>query len=625
MTKNGTPADSADGPKMSKCFKQSLMDYSKFKSQNQIERINTIVSKKRCDVIKWNGWGYNDSKFVVDNGVIIFTGKRYPIGEVELPYFTEWVQKVFDIDLNQRNIPASIPPPEAYPDSKIPDEFTNLLGSKGISWSKDGFDRLVRCHGQTLHDIYSLRQGLKEGIIPKIPDVVVWPETHEDVIEIVNLAEKFGVVIIPYGGGTSVSGASTCPEFEDRSICALDTLLMNGIKWLDPQNLLICCQSGIMGQDLESYLKTRGYTTGHEPDSYEFSTIGGWVATRASGMKKNIYGNIEDIVVSVKMVTPRGVLQRVGINPRQSTGPDFNHIILGSEGTLGVITDVVLKIRPLAKYKKYGSVVFPHFEAGVACMREVARQKCQPASIRLMDNEQFQFGQALRPRTSGLMSYFSESVKKAYLTKIKGFELNQICVTTLLFEGDKKNVELQEAKIYEIAKECGGIPAGEKNGERGYTLTFVIAYIRDLALEYYIVAESFETSVPWDQTINLCKNVKYVVDQKCQEFGIKNFLISHRVTQTYDCGCCVYFYFGFNWRGMSEPVTVYEQIEEAARDEILACGGSLSHHHGVGKLRSRWYKGQVSDVGEMMYKQAKLCLDPNNTFATGNLLVNAKL
>lgn len=133
---------------------------------------------------------------------------------------------------------------------------------------------------------------------------------------------------------------------------------------------------------MERELRKLGYTSGHEPDSYEFSSLGGWVATRASGMKKNIYGNIEDLLVHVKVVTPKGVLQKNGQVPRMSCGPDFHHLVLGSEGTLGVITEVVIKIRPLPACRKYGSVVFATFEDGVRCMREIARQRCQPASVK---------------------------------------------------------------------------------------------------------------------------------------------------------------------------------------------------------------------------------------------------
>ncbi|KTG36183.1 hypothetical protein cypCar_00038370, partial [Cyprinus carpio] len=358
-----------------------------------------------------------------------------------------------------------------------------------------------------LHEVFALR----EGRIGRVPDVVVWPSCHNDVEKIVELACKHNVCLIPYGGkylrGTSVSSALECPREETRSIVSLDTSQMNRILWIDEKNLTAHVEAGIIGQDLERQLNERGYCTGHEPDSMEFSSLGGWVATRASGMKKNIYGNIEDLVVHIKMVTPRGVIEKSCLGPRMSTGPDIHHFILGSEGTLGVVTEVTLKIRPVPEYQKYGSVVFPNFQQGVACLREVARQRCAPASIRLMDNEQFQFGHALKPQVSSIFTSFLDGLKKFYITKVRK---NCNCVKRLS--------------------------------------------VMDLGMDYYVIGESFETSVPWD-----------------------------RVTQTYDAGACVYFYFAFNYRGLSDPVHIYEQVEvctHAAREEILANGGSLSHHHG---------------------------------------------
>lgn len=250
---------------------------------------------------------------------------------------------------------------------------------------------------------------------------------------------------------------------------------------------------------------------------------------------------------------------------------------------------------------------------------QVAKQRCQPASIRLMDNEQFKFGQALRPGTSWFGSLL-QGIKHAYITKVKGFNWDSLCVATLLFESNSAvDVAAQEKKIYEICKEYGGVPSGESNGQRGYTLTFVIAYIRDLGLEFGVLSESFETSVSWNRASALCRNVKARVAANCRERGITSFLISARVTQTYDAGCCVYFYLAFNYLGLKDPIGTYEAIEEQAREEILACGGSLSHHHGVGKMRAKFYPEAVGEAGVSLYRATKQHLDPNNVFAAKNL------
>ncbi|CAG9766942.1 unnamed protein product [Ceutorhynchus assimilis] len=577
--------------------------------------IKSTIPKHRQELLKWNGWGYKDSQFVYQDGKVHFTGKRYPIGEQPLPHLIGYVTETMGVDLNIQSIERDPPKEFDYPEPNIPQNVFELLKSLEIPYSVKIMDRVTRAHGQTLNDVFIL----KNGQFKRIPDVVVWPESHDDVVKLVKFGNENNLVIIPYGGGTSVSGAVECPQDEDRPIISLDTSQMNRILWLDKENLVACCESGIIGQDLERELSKLGFTTGHEPDSYEFSSLGGWVATRASGMKKNTYGNIEDIVVHVKMVTPRGVLQKNCQAPRMSCGPDFNHVIMGSEGSLGVITEVIIKIRPLPACRKYGSLVFPDFESGIKCMREVAKQRCQPASIRLMDNDQFKLGMILKPAAS----YFGiilDGIKHFYITTIKGFNIDKMCVMTLLFEGQEKDVKISEQKIYSIGEMFGGVPAGEKNGERGYMLTFVIAYIRDLGLKYQIVAESFETSVPWDRAVTLVQNVKYLISRDCKNFGITHFVINSRVTQTYDAGCVIYFYLGFNYSNISDPVSVHHQLEEKARDEIIACGGSISHHHGVGKLRTKWYTDTVSRVGADLLVATKKELDPNNVFATNNFL-----
>ncbi|KPJ12676.1 Alkyldihydroxyacetonephosphate synthase [Papilio machaon] len=563
----------------------SLIDKNNTKSVSDSEttiKVKSVIPRKRQELLKWYGWGYKDSMFKLEDGNAIFTGNRYSLGGKTLPYCIEWVNENFNVDITK---PPKIPVlPDSFTRSRLPDNIKEELEKIALV-SVDGLDRLIRAHGQTLKDISLLRSNS----FKRIPDAVIWPESHEQVVQIVQCASRHRFVIIPFGGGTSVSGAITCPEDEPRPIVVLDTSDMNSILWMDKEQLLARVQAGIVGQDLEREMRARGFTVGHEPDSYEFSTLGGWVATRASGMKKNTYGNIEELVVQTKVVTPAGVIERSCRVPRISCGPDWEHVVMGSEGCLGVVTEVTLKIRPLPPVVRYGSLVFPHWEAGFKFEREVARQRLQPSSIRLMDNEQ-------------------------------GFDPHKLCVVTLLMEGSSEQVADREKKLNAIAALFGGIPGGANNGEVGYTLTFVIAYIRDLALEYDIVAESFETSVSWDRALSLCANTKRRVRDECARRHIDRYLISCRLTQTYDAGCCIYFYFAFNSAGCTDAVATYEEIEDAARDEILANGViTISHHHGIGKLRKKWYEQTVSSAGRRLLLAAKQALDPDNIFALGNM------
>ncbi|CAF3754184.1 unnamed protein product [Rotaria socialis] len=579
----------------------------------------------RQELLKWQGWGYRDSRFFINsNGLIEFSGSRYLLSGHVLPRLKDWMFNKLNSSIDNYSPCVQEPNPDFIADPILNNEFISdfqsTLGTT-IQYSVDKNDRLFHGHGHTLEEIWKLRHG---GKFDRLPDWVVWPKQHSDVEKIVRLATKHDICLIPFGGGTSVTWALICPTNEKRMIVSVDTSQMNKILYLDEKNLTARIQSGIIGQDLERELGKKGYCTGHEPDSMEFSSLGGWVATRASGMKKNVYGNIEDLVVHVTMVTAKGTIEKSCLGPRQSVGPDIHHFIMGSEGTLGIVTEVTMKIRPLPACKKYGSIVFPDFECGVACLREIARLRSAPASIRLLDNEQFLFGQALATDNKGMLHSLVDNIKKLYITKIKGFDINRMCAATLLFEGTTNEVNQREKFVYDIAQKYNGIPAGEENGLKGYTLTFMIAYLRDIGLDYRIVAESFETSVPWDRVIDLCRNVKKRIITECEKHGVKYPPFSScRVTQTYDAGACIYFYFVMNYNDIrpgSDPVHIYELVEQAAREEVLANGGSLSHHHGIGKIRTKWIKQAVSDLGVGTMVSIKQYLDPNNIFGSKNLI-----
>lgn len=202
------------------------------------------------------------------------------------------------------------------------------------------------------------------------------------------------ICLIPFGGAANVSCALQTPHDETRMIVSVDMKRMNQIEWIDPDNLRACVQAGMTGQQLEEALEKEGFMCGHEPDSLELSTLGGWISTHASGMKRNRYGNIEQIVENIVMITPQGVLEQVEAVPRAAMGMQLQKLLFGSEGNLGLITKAVIKIHPIPPVKKYDSLVFPNFELGVTFLYELAHSGFAPASIRLVDNNQFHFGQS---------------------------------------------------------------------------------------------------------------------------------------------------------------------------------------------------------------------------------------
>jgi alkyldihydroxyacetonephosphate synthase len=561
-------------------------------------------------------WGFRDTRFEISaDGHVLIRGNRYELSGKELPRFMPWVREVLEIEIDSNDI--HMPRyPTAIPEPRINSEFLaciqGFLNANQIE--TDGEIRLRHGHGHTQEEMYCI----KYSQLGRVPDLVVYPETEAQIIGLVEAAKRYDASLIPYGGGTNVTDAIRCQSNEERTIISVDMRRMNRIVWIDRANMMACIQAGAVGRHILAGLRTYGLTMGHEPDSVEFSTLGGWIATNASGMKKNRYGNIEDLVLDVSVVTPAGILQRTGASPRESIGLDPRRLMFGSEGTLGIITSAVVKIFPMPEVQRYGSVLFPTFEDGFKFMYELTRDATPPASVRLMDNLQFQFGLALKPKSNSLAALKSK-FEKFFITKVKGFEPDKMVACTLVFEGTRAEVDQQQRDLYRIAERHGGIKAGQENGRRGYQLTYSIAYIRDFLMNYYIIAESFETSVSWRDGLTLCENVKRRLKDEYESRGLpgKPF-VTARVTQVYRTGVCIYFYFGFYYKGIPNPQEVYLELENLARDEILKCGGSLSHHHGIGKLRRSFLPRIMSEATLQWKRELKKSLDPRNVFGVGN-------
>lgn len=211
--------------------------------------------------------------------------------------------------------------------------------------------------------------------------------------------------------------------------------------------------------------------------------------------------------------------------------------------------------------------------------------------------------------------------KKYFVTEIMKFDPNKMSLCTILFEGSKQEVEYQQKIVYALAKKYKGFKAGAENGERGYFLTFMIGYLRDFGFKYNFIAESFETSLPWKDVAKMCTAVNKRIVDDCKRLGVKREpFISYRVTQVYDTGAVVYVYFGFLYHGLQDPVAVYSEVEDAARDEIMKYGGCISHHHGVGKLRKKFLPRSIGNTGIELIRGVKNTVDPTNIFATGNLI-----
>ncbi len=564
-------------------------------------------------------WGFADTEFIVnDDRSVTLTGNRYPLCGLKLPGFLPYMEKALGVAIDWDNprqevVNKPIAPPRQNESfcAEIAERFPSRCFSQ-----EDG-ERLRHSHGYTMID--ETNKVLYDRL-ERAADMVFYCESESDVQTLVQLAVRHNVCLVPYGGGTSVSGALILPSEEDRMIVVVDTTRMNQVEWIDQKNGRACVQAGITGRHLEEALQKEGFTSGHEPDSREFSTLGGWIATNCSGMKKNRYGNIEDIVETINVVTPAGILTQQFPSPRSSMGMQLQDLCFGSEGNLGLITKAVIRIRPLPEVQKYGSLIFSNFSQGVAFLQQLSQTNFIPASIRLVDNDQFQWGQSIKPKLTGFAA-FVDRLQKLYLFKVLKFSPQELVAATLLMEGSKEEVAYQEKNIYALAKKYGGVVGGSSNGQRGYLLTYTIAYIGQFILKFNLFGETFETTVPWDKIEAVREAVREELESQHQQFNLpaKPYICS-RVTQVYATGVCMYFTILLYTKGVDHAPEVFNQIYGSLRQRVMEHGGSISHHHGVGKIRKKFMRSIVSPTSIVLLKKLKEASDPLNTFGIRNNL-----
>jgi alkyldihydroxyacetonephosphate synthase len=544
------------------------------------------------------------------------TGSRYPLSGHSMPHLIPFVEQMlglpFDTSVVQPESTPTVPPPILNPalmaalEQRLPPERR----------STDPMVRLAHSHGQlAVGEVDRLLYG---GRFARVADVVVEPVDEDEVRAVIGAAVEHGACLVPFGGGTNVSGALLCPEDERRTIVSIDMRRMRRVLSVDRANGCALVEAGITGADLEAALGVIGFTCGHTPDSIEFSTLGGWIATNASGMKKNRYGNIEDIVIEATLVTPSGIVETRRPAARTSTGIQPMSLLFGSEGNLGVITKALIAIHPKPEECRYGSLVFRSFADGLAFLKAVRADGALPASIRLVNNREFRLGQSLRPVAHGTKAWKS-ALQRKWLVTVLGFDPASLAACTIVMEGRNHEVARQERALRRLARQFRAVWGGAENGRRGYSLTFAIAYLRDFFSQFGILAESFETSVPWDRIEDVCAAAEDAIASECTARGVAGRpYLSYRVTQTYHAGVCIYFTMALSGRGLADPGGAFHDIEQALRQVILDHGGSLSHHHGVGKIRQRFLPQVHSGAGLEVIRAAKRAVDPGNTFGIGN-------
>jgi alkyldihydroxyacetonephosphate synthase len=551
---------------------------------------------------KWWGWGAEDVSFSQE-------------GKPELAPF---VQRELDLDVLR---PGK--GPIAFEDLDIPaSELPSALGARleeavgRERVSTDDRDRLQHGRGKSLTDL--IRQ--RRGDLGRLPDVVVRPGTEEEVVAVVEAAVDEDAVVIPFGGGSCISGSLEAEPGEPRTVISLDMERLDKVLAIDAASQLARVQAGVFGPDLERQLNAHGWTCGHFPDSFTYSTLGGWIATRSSGMQSDRYGDVADFTRGLRVVTPTGVLA-VRPVPSTSTGPSVREMVLGSEGRLGVITEATIHVRRVPAERKIVGYLFPTWAAGLAAMRDIAAGEATPSVTRVSDAAETAFSFAMREEPTPVDRLKSKALQ-AFLRR-RGWDLEEMCLALVGYEGSADHVSTQRKLTQRIVKRHGGLSIGSSPGKLYDQKKFDTPYIRDFLLDRGAPADVSETSAPWSALRTVYDNVRAAGHGAFRRLGVPGYLMCH-LSHSYHSGACLYFTFALNPPEDHDGLEDYGVVKRAIQQAFVDSGATLSHHHAVGTEHARWLEEDISAPGVTMLRALFEGTDPGRNLNPGKIVARER-
>jgi alkyldihydroxyacetonephosphate synthase len=548
--------------------------------------------------MRWWGWG--------DDGVS-FTHE-------DKPALGPFLQRHLDLDVARvTSRPAAfdglrIPEPSLSPDLRA--ALDEALGDG--SASTDPLDRVVHARGKSLRDLVRHRRG----DLGRLPDVVVRPVDEDEVAAVLRVALDADAVLIPFGGGTSISGSLEAPAEERRTVISLDLSRLSRVRAVDAASRLARVEAGAFGPDLERQLNADGWTLGHFPDSFTHSTLGGWIATRSSGMQSDRYGDIGDLTRAVRVVTPSGLLVTRPV-PSTSTGPSVREMVLGSEGRLGVITEATVHVRRVPEQRVILGYLFPTWADGLAAMQDIAASEAVASITRVSDANETRFSFATRKDPSILDRVKSRALT-AYLRRRHGFDVDAMCLSFIGYEGSRRHVAAQRKAVGRIVARHGGVCIGTSPGELYDQKKFDTPYIRDFLLDRGALADVSETAAPWSRLSELYANVMASADGAFDELGVRGYIMCH-LSHSYHAGACLYFTFAFKPSGQGDGLREYDLVKAAIQQAFIDSGATLSHHHAVGTEHARWLEDDISAPGVAMLRALFDGVDPGANLNPGKI------
>ena len=553
---------------------------------------------------KWWGWGLDDVTFRYDNKPAFAPLARNKVG-VDLD-----AKQPVEPELSDHEVPASRLP-EATRAALV-----DVVGEENLL--DDDEYRVVHSFGRSLPDLFRVRNGLFERLV----DAVVYPGSEDEVARILRLVLDEDLVLIPYGGGSCISGSVTPDVDEQRPILTMNLGRMREVIEIDDTAGLARVEAGVYGPDLEEQLNALGWTVGHFPDSFTYSTLGGWAATRSSGMQSDKYGDIEDIVRGLRLVHPDGVAVTKPI-PGRDSGPSVHEMILGSEGRLGLITEATVQVHRIAPVRQVIAYMYPDWEHGIRGMHAIARSTdVTPTFTRLSDGPETEFSLAMVKEPSSTKGKVAAKVQDglfAYL-RSKGWDTtNEMSISYVCFEGTKEAVEHQKAIVKKIVKRAGGITLGAGPGAIYDQKKFDTPYLRDFLMNYQVFGDVCDTGATWSSINEVHSKVYDAFYAAQREQDLPGFMFCH-MSHSYHAGACLYFTFAFPYSSDEQALEQYYRAKNAVQQTFVDLGSTVSHHHAVGTEHQPWITEDIGEVGARMVTGLFADNDPGRNLNPGKII-----
>lgn len=552
--------------------------------------------------LRWNGWGRNADTF--------------ELGEHESDVW-DWLRETLGMGVFADR-PACALDDVAMPEPRLPEavvaQLRDIVGEAGLK--TDRYERVFHARGRSYPDLLALRSGA----VDPAPDAVVYPKTEQEVVRLVALADECNFALVAFGGGSSVVGGVTSVAGPQQvGVVTLDTTRLDRVLSIDEESLTARVQAGAYGPDLEQELQHRGFTLGHYPQSFEFSTLGGWIAARGAGQQSNRYGKAEEWLVSANVATPQGLWTTEGF-PASAAGPSIGHLIAGGEGALGIITEATVAIHRVPKETDYRGYLFREFAHAVTAAREIMQQGLPVAMVRVSD-----------PDESMFLQRFSQLRKPPGRVKKVADELLELtgwgegrAMMLVGIEGEPDNVRAAHARVTTIVRRHRAFPLGQSAGKSWYKGRFAMPYLRDPLLDRGVAVDTLETSTHWSNVHALHRRMTETIRDTLQTQAVSpqsRAIVMCHVSHCYRDGASLYFTFVFPQRS-EDALAQWKAVKHAACEALVEGGGTISHHHGVGTDHAPWLRREKGEIGYRLLQAIKADIDPNRVLNPGKLLAD---